>query len=60
MPRGGSRSRSPPSRSTNTATRPPPQQTKPQTPAQQPTQTGGIMGGIGSTIMQGMAFGAGS
>ena len=59
MPRGGSRSssRSPPSRST--ATQPPPQ-TKPQAPLQQQQSGGGLLGGIGSTIMQGMAFGAGS
>ena len=59
MARGGSRgsSRSPPPRSTTTATRPQPQQS----PIQQaPTQSGGMLGGIGSTIMQGMAFGAGS
>ena len=60
MPRGGSRggSRSPPPRSTTTATRPMPQQ---QTSVpQQQTRSGGLLSGIGSTIMQGMAFGAGS
>lgn len=63
MPRGGSRggSRSPPPRSTSTATRPMPQQQRAQSPLQQaPTQSTGMLGGIGSTIMQGMAFGAGS
>ena len=56
MPRGGSRSssRSPP-RSSTSATRPQ------QAPMQQQTQkSGGLLSGIGSTIMQGMAFGAGS
>ena len=57
---GGSRgsSRSPPPRSTNTATRPQPQQQ----PArqQQQAQSGGLLSGIGSTIMQGFAFGTGS
>jgi hypothetical protein len=55
---GGFRSRSPPPRSSNTASRPMPTQ-QPRTP---PTHqaTGGMMGGIGSTIMTGMAFGAGS
>lgn len=62
MPRSSSRGRSapsPPPRSANTATRP--------MPAQQPAQTqpqtqssGGMFSGFGSTIMQGMAFGAGS
>ena len=63
MPRGGSRggSRSPPPRSSTSASRPMPQQQKPQAPLQQaPTQSGGMLSGIGSTIMQGMAFGAGS
>ena len=62
MPRGGSRggsrssSRSPPPRSTNTATRP-----QQQPAQQQQTQSGGgLLGGIGSTIMQGFAFGTGS
>lgn len=67
MPRGGSRggsrgsSRSPPPRSSFTATKPMPTQ-QPKTPVQ-PTQTqssGGMFSGIGSTIMTGMAFGAGS
>lgn len=61
MPRGGSRgsSRSPPPRSSTTATRPQPTQT--QVPPQQATQqSGGLLSGIGSTIMTGMAFGAGS
>ena len=57
MPRGGSRgsSRSPPPRSSTTTTKPQ------QAPMQQQTQkSGGLLSGIGSTIMQGMAFGAGS
>lgn len=64
MPRGGSRggsrgpSRSPPPRSSYTASRPMPAQ-QPRTNVL-PQQTGGMMGGIGSTIMTGMAFGAGS
>ncbi len=63
MPRGGSRggssrSSSPPPRSSFAATRPQPTQ---QAPMQQPTtQKTGMFSGIGSTIMQGMAFGAGS
>ena len=63
MPRGGSRggssrSSSPPPRSSFAATRPQPAQ---QAPMQQPTtQKTGMFSGIGSTIMQGMAFGAGS
>lgn len=63
MARGGSRggSRSPPPRSSFTATRPQPTQTPPVRPPQTQTQTGGgMMSGIGSTIMTGMAFGAGS
>lgn len=64
MPRGGGSrgggSRSPPPRSSTTASRPQPQQTT--VPPQQVTQpqSGGMLSGIGSTIMQGMAFGAGS
>ena len=64
MPRGGSRggSRSPPPRSSSTTSRPtqpPPPRT--QVPPQQaPQQSTGMFGGIGSTIMTGMAFGAGS
>mgnify|MGYP006876297364 FL=1 len=60
MPRGGSRggSRSPPPRSSTTATRPQPTQTHAPQPATQ--QSGGLLSGIGSTIMTGMAFGAGS
>lgn len=61
MPRGGSRgsSRSPPPRSTTTAPRP---QTNTGVPPQMATQpqSGGMLSGIGSTIMTGMAFGAGS
>lgn len=68
MPRGGSRgsssARSPPPRSSTTASRPmqpPPQPQRTQVPPQQATQqSGGLLSGIGSTIMQGMAFGAGS
>lgn len=62
MPRGGSRgrsggSRSPPPRSSFTSSRPMPAQQ----PRPMPMQSGtGMMGGIGSTIMTGMAFGAGS
>jgi len=59
MPRSSSRGRSssPPTRQATTAPRP--------MPAQNPTQpqtqsSGGMFSGIGSTIMQGMAFGAGS
>lgn len=61
MPRGGSRggSRSPNSRSSFTASRPMPSQPRTQPPPQT-TQSGGMMSGIGSTIMTGMAFGAGS
>ena len=65
MGRGGSRSASrgssSPSRSSFAASRPAPAPTQ-QAPMQQPqtAQRTGVMGGIGSTIMQGMAFGAGS
>lgn len=67
MPRGGgsrggsSRSRSPspapPPRQTTAPTRPMPAQTQ---PTAQTQQSGGFLSGIGSTIMTGMAFGAGS
>ena len=61
--RGGSGSRgslrSPPPRSSTTTTRPPPQQ-QTNVPPQQTQQSGGFLSGIGSTIMTGMAFGAGS
>ncbi len=64
MARGGSRgsSRSPPPRSTSTASRPQQQAPKPaqQQAPQQTQSSGGFMSGIGSTIMTGMAFGAGS
>lgn len=66
MPRGGSRggSRSPPPRSSATSSRPmqppPQQQQRPQMPAQTQSSSGGLLSGIGSTIMTGMAFGAGS
>jgi len=65
MPRGGSSrgsSRSPPPRSSFTATKPQPApQTFNQAPMQSQTaQKPGMLSGIGSTIMQGMAFGAGS
>lgn len=58
--RPGSRatSRSPPPRSSFTASRPQPTQQPRIIPTHQPTT--GIAGGIGSTIMTGMAFGAGS
>lgn len=60
MPRGGSRgsSRSPPPRSSATTSKPMQQPTQTQAPQQ--AQSGGFMSGIGSTIMTGMAFGAGS
>lgn len=64
MPRGGSRgarsggSRSPPPRSSFTSSRPMP--TQPPRPMPTYQSTPGMMGGIGSTIMTGMAFGAGS
>jgi hypothetical protein len=66
MPRGGGRSSgrsSSPNRSSSQSTRStaqavrPPQQTT-QMPMQ--GQSGGMLGGIGSTIMTGMAFGGGS
>lgn len=64
MARGGSRggSRSPPPRSSFTATKPQPaQQSYTQPPMQaQTAQKPGMFSGFGSTIMQGMAFGAGS
>jgi len=56
--RGRSSSPAPPTRNTTAPTKPMPAQ---HTPVQQPTQSsGGLFGGIGSTIMTGMAFGAGS
>ena len=61
MPRGGrSSSRgapSPPPRQAPSPARPMPAQTPVQPQAQ---QSGGLLSGIGSTIAQGMAFGAGS
>lgn len=63
MPRGGSRGRSssPPPRSSFAASKPAPQpQSRPTQPMQQTQQSGGMLSGIGSTIMTGMAFGAGS
>lgn len=60
MPRGRSRSSSR-TRSSYTATRPMPQQTRTtQLPTQQTAQKGGFFSGVASTIMHGMAFGAGS
>lgn len=64
MPRGGSRggSRSPPPRSSFASSQPQPAQQHTQAPMQQ-AQTApkqGMFSGLGSTIMQGMAFGAGS
>ena len=53
--RSSSRSRTPPPRYTNTASRPMPSQS-----TSQPTRGGGLLSGIGSTILGGMAFGAGS
>ncbi len=55
---GRSRSTTPPPRQAPTATRPMPAQMNSQT--QQIPQRGGMFSGIGSTIMTGMAFGAGS
>lgn len=60
-PSGGSRGSSP-SRSSFAASKPQPAQSFNQAPMQQ-AQTApkqGMFSGIGSTIMQGMAFGAGS
>ncbi len=69
MPRGGrssgrssgfgssSRSASPNRSAQSTYTRPPQQA---QQTMQPPVQSGGMMGGLGSTIMTGMALGAGS
>lgn len=54
---GRSSSRSPPPRQAPTATRPMP--TAPTATTTAP-QSGSMLGGIGSTIMTGMAFGAGS
>lgn len=63
MPRGGGSrggSRSPPPRSSFAPSRPQPAQTQaPMQPAQT-AQKPGLLSGIGSTIVQGMAFGAGS
>lgn len=54
--RGGGRSSSPPPRSSATSSQP--TYSRPTPP---PTQSsGGMFSGFGSTIMQGMAFGAGS
>lgn len=59
--RGGGRSSSPPPRSSFSNTKPmPTQQPKPQAPQTQTPSSGGMFSGIGSTIMTGMAFGAGS
>ena len=63
MPRGGrsssprGRAPSPPPRQAPTATKPMPAQSPVQPQAQ---KSGGLLSGIGSTIAQGMAFGAGS
>jgi len=62
MARGGrsssrGRAPSPPPRQAPTATKPMPAQTPVQPQTQ---QSGGLLSGIGSTIAQGMAFGAGS
>ncbi|CAK74714.1 unnamed protein product (macronuclear) [Paramecium tetraurelia] len=60
MPRrsgSSSRSRPSPTRSTATAARPAPQA---QAPPQAPARSGGMFSGLGSTLMTGMAFGAGS
>lgn len=64
MPRGGGSrggSRSPPPRSSFAASKPQPTYTQaPMQPQTQARTGGGMMSGIGSTIMTGMAFGAGS
>ena len=60
MARGGSRS--PPPRSSFASSQPQPAQQRTQAPMQQ-AQTApkqGMFSGLGSTLMQGMAFGAGS
>ena len=59
--RGGMRSSSPrpaPSRSARAAPAPAP--ARPAPPQSTPSRSGGMMSGLGSTLMQGMAFGAGS
>ncbi len=56
--RGRSSSPAPPPRQAPTVTKPMPTQQPAQT-AQQP-KTGGMFSGLGSTIMQGFAFGTGS
>jgi hypothetical protein len=58
--RGRSSSPAPPSRSATTATKPVPAQNHAQTPTQTQPKSQGFFGSIGSTIMQGFAFGAGS
>jgi hypothetical protein len=61
MPRGGrGSSRSPPPRSSATSSHP--THTQPQQPPMQSAQQSrpGMFGGFGSTLVQGMAFGAGS
>jgi hypothetical protein len=60
MPRGGRNSSRSPRRSSFGASKPTAQ--PPRTQQTQPTQTssGGMFGGLGSTLMSGMAFGAGS
>lgn len=62
MPRSSSRGRSSPSpsRTATTATRPMPAQQAPMQQPQTQQKSGGMLSGIGSTIVQGMAFGAGS
>ncbi|EGR28285.1 p8mtcp1, putative, partial [Ichthyophthirius multifiliis] len=62
MPRrSSSSSRTSSSRSTATAQRPAYQPTRPvQQPPVQQQKSGGIFSGLGSTLMTGMAFGAGS
>ena len=63
MPRGGGRSSSrSPGRSSFGSSKPATQHTQPSKPSTQPTQasSGGMFGGLGSTLMTGMAFGAGS
>lgn len=58
MPRGGRSSSRSPRRSSFGASKPATQ--APTRPTQQPQQSGGMFSGLGSMMMTGMAFGAGS
>merc|ERR1712113_463802 len=63
MPRRGGgfgRSSSPSNNRSTTKTAPPPAQTQKPAPPQQTSTGGGMMSGLMGTMMQGMAFGAGS